>query len=81
MMEYASFDFRQFGVENSVCTLEDFHFVDDELEFNSFADVMSKCAKDIVTGLQHLHHMHIQGQKKQVKVGGGGGSGFQGTFS
>ena len=60
MMEYASFDFRQFGVENSVCTLEDFfHFVDDEFEFNSFADVMPKCAKDIVTGLQHLHHMHI----------------------
>ena len=40
---------------------------------------MPKCAKDIVTGLQHLHHMHIQGQKKQVKVGSGGGSsGFQG---
>ena len=47
MMEYASFDFRQFGVENSVCTLEDFHFVDDEFEFNSFADVMPKCAKGL----------------------------------
>ena len=45
MMEYASFDFRQFGVENTVCTLEDFfHFVDDEFEFNSFADFMPKCA-------------------------------------
>ena len=31
----------------------------DEFEFNLCADVMPKCAKDIVTGLQHLHHMHI----------------------
>ena len=33
--------------------------MDDEFEFNSFADVMLKCTKDIVTGLQHLHHMYI----------------------
>ena len=60
MMEYASFIFWQFGIEKSVCTLEDFcHFVDDEFEFNSFGDVIPKCARNIVTGMQHLHDMKI----------------------
>ena len=41
MMEYSCFDFRPLGVEKKVSMLEDFvHFVDDEFDFSSFADVL-----------------------------------------
>ena len=60
MMEYSSFDFRPFGVEKRVCTLEDFvHFVDAEFDFTSFVDLLPACAKDVVTGLEYLHCKNI----------------------
>ena len=47
MMEYSSFDFRPFGVEKNVCSLEGFvHFVDAEFDFTSFADLLPVCTKD-----------------------------------
>ena len=49
MMEYSCFDFCPLGVEKKVSMLEDFvHFVDDEFDFSSFADVLVECARDVV---------------------------------
>jgi hypothetical protein len=40
--------------------LEDFvHFVDDEFDFASFADLLPTCAKDVVEGLKYLHSKNI----------------------
>ena len=56
MMEYSCFDFRPFGVEKKVTTLEDFvHYVDAEFDFSSFSDVLVVCARDVLTGLEYLH--------------------------
>ena len=60
MMEYSSFDFRPFGVEKNVCSLEGFvHFVDAEFDFTSFADLLPVCTKDVVAGLEYLHRKDI----------------------
>jgi serine/threonine protein kinase len=61
MMEYSCFDFRPFGVAKSLCTVEDFiHFVDDEFDFASFADLLPTCAKDVVASLAvYLHTKNI----------------------
>ena len=60
MMEYSCFNFQPFGVAKSVCSLEDFvHFVDDEFDFASFADLLPTCAKDVVAGLKYLHSKNI----------------------
>ena len=60
MMEYVAFDFAPLGLKKSVSSLEDFyHFVDCEFDFNSFADVLPVCIRDVVTGLNFLHHMEI----------------------
>jgi hypothetical protein len=42
-------------------SLEDFvHFVDDEFDFASFADLLPTCAKDVVAGLtEYLHTKNI----------------------
>ena len=53
MMEYSCFDFRPLGVEKKVSMLEDFvHFVDDEFDFSSFADVLVVCARDAVLNMR-----------------------------
>jgi hypothetical protein len=53
-MEYSCFNFRPFGVAKRLCTLEYFvHFVDDEFDFVSFADLLPTCAKDVVAGLKY----------------------------
>ncbi|CAB4005150.1 tyrosine kinase [Paramuricea clavata] len=59
MMEYSCFDFRPFGVEKSLYTLEDFvHFVD-EFDFASFTNFMPTAAKDVVEVLKYLHGKNI----------------------
>ena len=46
MMEYSCFDFGPLGVDKKESTLEKFvHFVDDEFDFSSFADVLLVCAR------------------------------------
>jgi serine/threonine protein kinase len=68
MMEYSFFDFRPFGVEKSLCTLENFvHFVDDD--FDSFADLLPTCATDVVAGLKYLHNKNIA-HRDLVKAAG-----------
>ena len=43
-----------------VPTLENFlHFVDAEFDFSSFVDVVSVCARDVITGLEFLHRRGI----------------------
>lgn len=60
MMEYAAFDFTPFGFEKTVSTLEDFyHFIDYEFDFESFADVITICLRDVAAGLEFLHKMDI----------------------
>ena len=60
MMKDSCFDFGPLGVEKKVSTLEDFvHFVGDEFDFSSFADVSLVCARDAVTGLAFLHSYGI----------------------
>ena len=49
MIEYSCFDFCPLGVEKKVSMLEDFaHFVDDEFDLSSFADVLIVCARDVI---------------------------------
>ena len=60
MMEYLCFNFGPFGVEKVVSSLDDFlHFVDQECDFTSFADILPICAKDIIKGIEYLHGMNI----------------------
>ena len=60
MMEYSFFDFGPLGVEKKVPTLENFvHFVDAKFDFSSFVDVVSVCARDVITGLEFLHRRGI----------------------
>ena len=59
-MEYVMFEFQPFGLEKPVRNLEDFcHFVDDERNFDSFADVLVVCVKHIVNTLENLHKRDI----------------------
>ena len=60
IMEYVGFNFSQFGAEKVVSNLADFyHYVDSELDFNKFANVMPVCFKDIVAGIEYLHGQNI----------------------
>ena len=60
MMEYAQFDFKPFGIEKTVSNLGAFyHFVDYEMEFESFSDVLVTCMKDMVSALNYLHERDI----------------------
>ena len=60
MLEFVMFDFRPFGLDKKVSNLQDFyHFVDSEFEFESFADILVVCLKDVVTALDYLHNKDI----------------------
>ena len=60
MMEYAQFDFKPFGIEKKVSNLGAFyHFVDYEMEFESFSNVLVTCMKDVVSALNYLHERDI----------------------
>ena len=60
MMEYVMFDFQPFGVEKIVTNIGEFyHFVDHEFDFDSFADVLVVCIKDVVNALDYLHEHNI----------------------
>ncbi|CAB4025067.1 Tyrosine- kinase SPK-1, partial [Paramuricea clavata] len=60
MMDYVMLDFQPFGLEKQVSNFEDFcHFVDDEWNFDSFADVLVVCVKDVVNALEYLHKRDI----------------------
>ena len=59
-MEYAVFDFKPFGLEKKVRSLDDFyHFVDCEFDFESFADILVVCLRDIVSVLDYMHGQDI----------------------
>ena len=56
MMEYILFDFQPFGIEKRVTNIGEFyHFIDDEFDFTSFADVLVVCIRDVVNALDYLH--------------------------
>ena len=60
MMEYAAFDFTPFGFEKTVSSLEHFyHFIGYEFDFESFANVITICLRDVAAGLEFLHKMAI----------------------
>ncbi|CAB4042792.1 tyrosine- kinase SPK-1-like, partial [Paramuricea clavata] len=60
MVEFSTLDFRPFGHEKRVDNLGDFcHFVDDAYDFESFADVLVVCARDVVSALNYLHKHDI----------------------
>ena len=60
MTEYVAFDFAPFGLEKTVNSLDEFyHFVVNEFDFESFAEVLPVCLQDVVKGLHYLHEMQI----------------------
>ena len=60
-MEYLSFDFGLLGLDKNVSSLVDFlQVIDSQLGLlSSFPDILPMCAKDILTGLNYLHHNNI----------------------
>ena len=59
-LEFVMFDFRPYGLDKKVSNLQDFyHFVDSEFEFESFADILVVCLKDVVTAFDYLHNKDI----------------------
>ena len=60
MMDYVMFDFQPFGIEKTVTNIGEFyHFVDHEFNFDSFADVLVVCIRDVVNALDYLHKHNI----------------------
>ena len=60
MMEYIMFDFQPFGIEKTVTNIGEFyHFIDHEFDFESFADVLVVCIRDVVNALDYLHKHNI----------------------
>lgn len=60
MMEYIMFDFQPFGIEKTVTNIGEFyHFIDHEFDFESFADVLVVCIRDVVNALDYLHKHSI----------------------
>jgi serine/threonine protein kinase len=60
IVEFLTFHLTPFGHDKRVNNLGDFvHFVDDVCNFESFADVLAVCMKDVVCALNYLHKHDI----------------------
>jgi serine/threonine/tyrosine protein kinase RAD53 len=56
MMDYVMFHFKTFGIDKTVTNMGEFyHYIDHELDFDSFAKALVVCFKDVVNALDYLH--------------------------
>ena len=60
MMEHVFFDFKPFGMNKTVTSLDELlSFIDERLDFNALKQFQTKIAQDIASGLSYLHENNI----------------------